>query len=1077
MSDIFISYSRKDNAFVHRLHKALATENREAWVDWEGILPSAEWIQEITTAIEEADAFIFVITPDSVNSKVCQRELSIAVVHNKRLIPIALRDVDNEKVPESLAKLNWIHFRHTDNFAKSFDALIKAIDTDLDYVRAHTHILTKSLDWERKSEDRSLLLRGRDLKDAEEWLSASGTKTPASTALQTQFILTSRKRQTKQLRVFLLAAALAIVLLAGTTILATYQKQLAQKRYDIIQARQLAKQAELNLTSFPQRSLLLAVESNNRKSSGTRKTIPVAENTLRNIISATGAIPLSGHQGPIWAVAVDPKNRWLATGSGDKTVRLWDLARLKSAYRILEVKLNELTSLTFGPNGNWLAGLDAYGAVQLWNLQDIDAHPIMTGENGYSESSSQFSPDGTHLIFANGEKNIRLLNLKNPTAKPRKLQLDGRINAYAFDSESDWLATLSGQKNVWLWKITDPLSRPVVLKINQTLIDRIVFHPAKPWLVGVGSTGNLHIWDLTDVTAAPKIFQLNQSPKSWSSAIPKSEAAVFSPDGNWLIASGKYGQELWDMNQTTPQQVTLPAHQENPFYDQEQSSYVNKTHILFSKDSEWLAILDESWLRLWQLTDAEPKARDLPENVPISRIVFDVGYGLWLAAADENNNVHIWQLSYWGIGHEIFRGHEGQVTSLAFSGNGKWLASGSWDRTARLWNLTKSDPNTDPFESPLFGEYSAIDYQGRKLATVVGPKVQLWDLSQTLEEMKVLQEYPFKNVSAVRFSPTGRWLFTQAIDGDLNRWDLRVPEPKPLKLKQIDERASVLDISANDRYLVADLSGQSLWLWDLDDTSANPEKLIEKTIQRNLVKFGPVGHWLAMADGSHSIRLWDMENRQRNPFDLGNTGLRLKTFAFNPQKSQIAAGSWDGQVLIWNLNDTASDPKEFTGHQGEVTTMAFSMDGRWLGTGSIDGTIRLWNTDDPAEPVELQGDEVRTSAIAFDFSNSFVASLSEKGNLRIWDLHNVEFEPIILHGHDGPVDAVSFDPEGRWIFTHTDHKVKKLWRLSLERLKDIACLTAGRNLNCAEWRQFLTDEPYRATCPELPAPLTCDSIN
>ena len=1075
MAEIFISYSRKDSTFVRRLHNAFAAENREAWVDWEGILPSAEWRQEITTAIEEADAFVFVITPDSVESEVCRRELSIAVEHSKRLIPIVFRVVDDEKMPESLAKLNWINFRHKDDFTKSFNALIKAIDTDLDYVRAHTHILTKSLDWERKGEDRSLLLRGRDLKDAEEWLATGSGKFPASSTLQTQFILTSRKRQTHQLRMILAAAALAIVLLAGATLLATYQKQLAQKRFDIIQARQLAKQAELNLSSFPERSLLLAVESATQKINATRNTIPVAENTLRNIISATGGIPLSGHQGPIGTVAIDSENRWLATGSEDKTVRLWDLARIENDPVVLDVKLSEVSSVMFGPRGNWLAALDFYGAMQLWDLRDLDAGPIVIGEAGNSQSSAQFSPDWKYLVFAIGEKNIHLTNLQKPSAKLLMLPHASRVNSYAFDPGSSWLATLSGQKNVRLWKLSDPLSNPAVLKTNGKSIDSIVFHPRKPWLVGVSSSGNLQMWDLTDLTALPKTYYLTPSPKTWPGAgrIQVPEAAVFSPNGHWLVTSGEYGQELWNMTETPPQQMTLPAHQDYPLIDQ--YSHQEGKRIIFSDDSEWLAIRDQSVLRLWEMNDEGPKAWVLPENVPIRTMAFDNRYVSRLAAADENKNVHIWQLSSFDIWHEIFRGHEGSVTSLAFSMDNKWLASGSLDRKVRLWNLTKSDPNTDPFESPLFIGTSAIDYQGRRLAVLVEHGIQLWDLSHKLEEMKVLQEYPLNdNLSAIKFSPTGSLLVTEGTDGNIHKWDLRVPEPKPLKLKQINKTVSVLDISADDRYLVARLNGISLWLWDLNDPSANPEKLSENTSSRSLVKFGPVGRWLAMADGNNLIHLWDMETQQRNSIVLGNSGIRLKTFAFNPKKSQIAAGSQDGHVQIWDLKDISSDPDELTGHPDEVTTMAFSMDGRWLGTGSYDGSVRLWNTDDPAELVTLQGKKGRSSAIAFDFDNSLVASGSSvHGDLQIWDMNNFDAEPIILHGYDGPVDAVSFDPEGRWIFTHTDNTVRKLWRLSLERLKDIACRTAGRNLDCAEWRQFLIDEPYRATCPDLPVPKHC----
>src|ERR1700730_3097518 len=88
MTDVFISYSRKDKDFVRRLDEALKSRKREAWVDWEGIRPTEEFMQAIYGAIEAADTFIFVLTPDSVVSVVCRREIAHAAEHNKRLVPI-----------------------------------------------------------------------------------------------------------------------------------------------------------------------------------------------------------------------------------------------------------------------------------------------------------------------------------------------------------------------------------------------------------------------------------------------------------------------------------------------------------------------------------------------------------------------------------------------------------------------------------------------------------------------------------------------------------------------------------------------------------------------------------------------------------------------------------------------------------------------------------------------------------------------------------------------------------------------------------------------------------------------------
>src|SRR5882724_8656177 len=168
--DIFISYSRKDKEFVRRLHEALSRRDREAWVDWEDIRPTEEWMQAIYAAIEGAYTFIFVLTPGSVASVPCGHEITHAAAHNKRMVPVVARDVNADTVPEALRKLNWIFCRDGDDFEKTTDTLISALDTDLNWVHAHTRLLTRAIEWEANGRNNSFVLRGDDLRSAERWL-------------------------------------------------------------------------------------------------------------------------------------------------------------------------------------------------------------------------------------------------------------------------------------------------------------------------------------------------------------------------------------------------------------------------------------------------------------------------------------------------------------------------------------------------------------------------------------------------------------------------------------------------------------------------------------------------------------------------------------------------------------------------------------------------------------------------------------------------------------------------------------------------------------------------------------------
>jgi hypothetical protein len=169
MSDAFISYARVDVEFVRKINEELVAMKRETWVDWLAIPPTAEWMEEVFAGIEAADNFIFIISPESVGSATCRKEVARAVASNKRLIPIVHRDADSSQIPEELARINFIFCRESDDFRSSLSLLVEALDTDLTWKRSHTRFLLRARDWETHSRDASFLLRGKELEQAEQW--------------------------------------------------------------------------------------------------------------------------------------------------------------------------------------------------------------------------------------------------------------------------------------------------------------------------------------------------------------------------------------------------------------------------------------------------------------------------------------------------------------------------------------------------------------------------------------------------------------------------------------------------------------------------------------------------------------------------------------------------------------------------------------------------------------------------------------------------------------------------------------------------------------------------------------------
>lgn len=192
------------------MHARLARSERDAWVDWEDIPPSAEWMAEIERAIEAADTFVFVISPASVASLTCEHECAHAAACNKRIVPVVAREVDPQSAPERIRKLNWLFFRPSDDLEAAYNQLIEIIDTDLAWVRAHSRLLVRAKEWQANENDRSYLLGGTDLEDSERWVAQAFQRQPKPVELQLSYVAASRaeetRRQRNQLRGFYLVS-------------------------------------------------------------------------------------------------------------------------------------------------------------------------------------------------------------------------------------------------------------------------------------------------------------------------------------------------------------------------------------------------------------------------------------------------------------------------------------------------------------------------------------------------------------------------------------------------------------------------------------------------------------------------------------------------------------------------------------------------------------------------------------------------------------------------------------------------------------------------------------------------------
>ena len=363
-----MSYSRVDQVLVRRLYDALVAQGREVWVDWEAIRPSAEWFAEIERGIRSVNSFVFLISPDSIDSEICLRELELAEALNKRLVPVVVRDTPTVDVPAALRRHNWVFLRDEDDFAAGLSALMQALDTDIDWLHAHTEQLLQALAWSDAGQDKSRLLKGMALQQAESWLAQAAGKDPPPGAVQLAYIQASRRGATRRLRWLVGITATGMVMALALTAWALFASYAAQLARDEAVARRLGAEASLVATerdSLIERSALLAIESW-RRSPSLQNDVP-----LRRALSLLPR-PVAG-----WGVWTEPVDAAVPLGNGGGVAFA---VSGRSGKAVVKIALpgnetprtlphaSRLRALASCADGRWLATLTVGGRVFLWDL-------------------------------------------------------------------------------------------------------------------------------------------------------------------------------------------------------------------------------------------------------------------------------------------------------------------------------------------------------------------------------------------------------------------------------------------------------------------------------------------------------------------------------------------------------------------------------------------------------------------------------------------------------------------------------------------------------------------------------------
>ncbi|MDD2814240.1 MAG: TIR domain-containing protein [Thiotrichaceae bacterium] len=929
MSDAFISYSRKNKAFVQKLADSLKIAARKIWVDWEGIPLSSEWWKEIESGIEHANTFIFIITPESLQSEVCGKEIEHALKRGKRIVPIIQNDnLSDCTVHPAIAALNWIYFREKDDFEKSFQDLLNTLNTDLDHLHTHTRLLNRALEWDKQGRDKSFLLVGRDLQAAQQWLSTHFLNDPKPLPLHVEYVVSSEQLKiTRQKRIFT-AIVTGFIITLFLAAFAEYQRRDAVNAKNNAEKNHIVALSALGkarlLKDDQLGSLLASVEAAKKM----HKLAPVIEaevhsakqlqdeQSLKTTVQAAlhealyanyEINRLEGHSNAVLKVAINPKKDLIASVSYDGSLRLWqhDGHFIKS-IEFSETPQNIIFSVDFSRDGEQLAVSTRSGWVYLY---DSEGNEIKRLRHGSSVHCVLFSPDGRLLFSGGNDHSIKVWDIATAKMLYELKAHQGAVEDLSISKDGRWLASASSDNHIGIWDLANNYKLVQMLSGHEDRVYGVSFNQDSTLLVSASADNSIKLWKNPNPAQNPEGWTLSSKQDALSTAHSNWVYSVrFSPNGDIFASASADGMvKLWNHDGTLLK--TFRGHTGavqglnfSPDGKQIITASADKSVRIFSLGGNIVEILQGHTASLKDVTYSPN--------------------GEWLASTGSDKTVILWNKS--GLVQRRIRYVAG-LRTIDFSPDGNFLVGAGYDNTIVIWAHPEDSSHDDPLK--MTGYVKAWVAQGASVKSVRfspdGKYILSASADNTLKLWKTSGEFirSFVGhtdvVNDANFSPDGQRVVSSSADSTARIWDI---EGNLLYILPHNDWVNRSSFSADSKKVVSASSDRLVRVWSVADG-----KLL-KTLEGHHdwvwdARFSFDDKLIASGGADDTLRLWDAETGKMHHVLKEHTGW-IRALAFKPKERALATASSDMTVIVWTLDALKEDSDLTTSKLNDLTSQA-----------------------------------------------------------------------------------------------------------------------------------------------------------
>ncbi len=627
----------------------------------------------------------------------------------------------------------------------------------------------------------------------------------------------------------------------------------------------------------------------------------------------------------------------------------------------------------------WEWGRLAYLCQLSKRTWDVDGHV----------ESVAFSPNGK--LFASGDWDGKLRLWNAETGEPVRVVSHGQyVHCVVFDLTGKRLATGSSDRTIRVYDVANG-------KLLQTLAGHtdavlsVRFSADGQKLLSSGYDHTARLWDLA--TSAETQILRGHSWWVW--------AAEFSPDNRRLVTASQDGKAIvwqWSEDRQRFETLTEFTQHHGPIYAAQFSpdgmtiatAGYGRRVLLWNPDDVQPVDIAR---RLDDLSDPPAPYRELlGHQGPVRAVAFSPD-GKSLASGGQDNVVRVWDLSD-DQQQMVFRGHASHVRDCVYSPDGRRLLSAGRDQQIKLWQAADygesfvlgggEDQQTDAVLAARFSR------DGTQIVTASRDRsARLWDVKTKKLVGQFSEGHDFL-ASSARFFADGTRLATGAGDGTTRIWDVATGT----EIMQLvgTGRTAVLDVSDNGRWIVTAGADQSAIVWDTQ-TGSRETELQGHEAEVTAASFAPGGKLLATGDDRGRCRIWqrDGDGWIGGPWLVGHSR-SITALAYTAGGSQLVSSSGDNSCGQWDVATGRELTERVLSHPDWVSDMDVSDDGALAITSCDDGNLRLWSLADAqlARTIEPAGDVVFTAVDISPDGNHALAACAAEGTVRMWNLDTGE---------------------------------------------------------------------------------------